>query len=228
MFDKNHYSIAIDDLLQIKDDCHIFLVDKHNLLIACNVTQFNMLKETSGVTSYEEVIGQPLEKLLSTAVASMATEENKQVMNTGKAQVFSNFVTLKNFKSLLLVTVKTPLYDTKKHIIGVLGIAHIISSHTIQHDLSEKLTKRESICLTHLLKGKTANEIAQEMKLSRRTIEVYTSTIKEKLGCESKSTLINKVFEVGLSSLLTASEAISESFKPGDFIPILNSDTIKK
>lgn len=55
------------------------------------------------------------------------------------------------------------------------------------------LSKRESECLHHLMKGKTAKQIAEKLSLSSRTIEHYLDNLKIKFNVLSKYELIMKV-----------------------------------
>lgn len=52
-----------------------------------------------------------------------------------------------------------------------------------------KLTQREVSCVSYLLQNKTAQETADLMNISRRTVESYLENIKIKLDCDTKSEL---------------------------------------
>ncbi len=52
------------------------------------------------------------------------------------------------------------------------------------------LTPQQSRCLLLLLKGKSAKEIAIDMKLSHRTVEHYLAKIRKQLGCSSMREVI--------------------------------------
>lgn len=52
------------------------------------------------------------------------------------------------------------------------------------------LTPREMSILKHLSFGQTNQEIANELHLSRRTVESYIETLKNKLGVEKKSQIL--------------------------------------
>jgi DNA-binding CsgD family transcriptional regulator len=52
------------------------------------------------------------------------------------------------------------------------------------------LSSQQSRCLLLLAKGKSAKEIALEMKLSYRTVEHYLERIRKQLGCSSNKELI--------------------------------------
>jgi DNA-binding CsgD family transcriptional regulator len=52
------------------------------------------------------------------------------------------------------------------------------------------LSSQQSRCIMLLVKGKSAKEIALEMKLSRRTVEHYIERIRNQLGCSSTKEII--------------------------------------
>ncbi|KTD63471.1 shikimate kinase [Legionella shakespearei] len=58
-------------------------------------------------------------------------------------------------------------------------------------DIPVRISEQQAISLKHLSKGKTAKEIAREMNISYRTVEVYIAQLKEKLECDSSKDLIS-------------------------------------
>jgi len=54
-----------------------------------------------------------------------------------------------------------------------------------------KLTKRESECISILMKNKTVKEIGSTLNLSPRTVEHYIDNVKQKLGIRYKSELLD-------------------------------------
>jgi len=59
------------------------------------------------------------------------------------------------------------------------------------------LSPRLSECLFWMIRGKTAQEMASQMGLSRRTVESYTEDLKNKMCCEKKSEIVEKAVEAG-------------------------------
>lgn len=57
-------------------------------------------------------------------------------------------------------------------------------------------SKRETDILRHLVRGKTAKEIAKILELSSRTVEHYLENIKLKMHVSSKSELIERVVDI--------------------------------
>ena len=62
------------------------------------------------------------------------------------------------------------------------------------------LTPREVETLSWVMRGKTIVKVAEVMAISPRTAEYYFLTIKRKMGCRTKSDLMNWVVE---NSILT-------------------------
>ena len=65
-------------------------------------------------------------------------------------------------------------------------------------DAKNYLTKRELECAKKLVSGYTAKEIAENLHLSSRTVEVYINSIKNKTGCHFKSQLTKKLINLGI------------------------------
>lgn len=69
----------------------------------------------------------------------------------------------------------------------------------IKNKLTEKtrqfISLRESECLFHLIRGKSARETGYALNLSQRTVEFYLNSLKDKLNCRKKSELIEITFK---------------------------------
>ncbi|EKD72208.1 MAG: transcription regulator [uncultured bacterium] len=61
--------------------------------------------------------------------------------------------------------------------------------------IMKHITKREKEVLSQLCRGRSAREIADHLGLSRRTVEHYLETIKQKMQVKSKSILIDLVID---------------------------------
>lgn len=58
------------------------------------------------------------------------------------------------------------------------------------HHNPYQLSPRELESLFFLLRGKTAKQIAENLRLSKRTVESYIEQIKNKFGCQNKAELL--------------------------------------
>jgi DNA-binding CsgD family transcriptional regulator len=63
----------------------------------------------------------------------------------------------------------------------------------ISGSLNVSLTKKEKHCLRCYLAGKTAEDTAAELAISRRTVENHIDNIKDKLNCQYKKDLFEKI-----------------------------------
>jgi DNA-binding CsgD family transcriptional regulator len=66
---------------------------------------------------------------------------------------------------------------------------HQLGEETI--DCMPAFSPREKACIHWLLRGRTAQQIAWELGLSKRTVEHYIENAKGKLGCQSKTEFID-------------------------------------
>jgi DNA-binding CsgD family transcriptional regulator len=60
-----------------------------------------------------------------------------------------------------------------------------------------KISSRELECILLYNKGKTAKETARKLNISQRTVETYFENVKNKLGCHSKSQVLNFLIKDG-------------------------------
>ena len=60
-----------------------------------------------------------------------------------------------------------------------------------------QLSRHETQCVYHLLRGKTAQQTADSLHLSRRAIEYCIDTLKEKFQCANKAELAKKLVSQG-------------------------------
>lgn len=131
---------------------------------------------------------------------------------------------------VLILTRKSPFYDSTGAIVGISGAVTIITDlfkvknflklntvdcefaafnqnkpfqYTIADCVNQfKITRREFNCLFYLMRGKTAKEIALLLHISKRTVEAHINNIKLKMTCRTKSELISKAFDEGFLQII--------------------------
>lgn len=122
------------------------------------------------------------------------------------------------------ISYKSPLLNRLGKIIGVFGLSYTINTALDQvqlfkelnliageeaatkikkllapkHPGISQLSHRELTCFKGVIQGMTIKQIAKSLSLSPRTIEQYVEGVKNKLGCHSRSELVEKAFELGL------------------------------
>jgi DNA-binding CsgD family transcriptional regulator len=62
--------------------------------------------------------------------------------------------------------------------------------------ISPSLSPQELKCITLLIQGKTATDIANMLCLSNRTVEMHLNSIKNKLNCRKKSDIIGALINL--------------------------------
>lgn len=67
-----------------------------------------------------------------------------------------------------------------------------------KHAIHNALSKQEAIVLHYLLKGKTQQNIASIMNISRSTVSTFIHRTMQKFGCHSRSELIEFAWKFGL------------------------------
>ena len=82
--------------------------------------------------------------------------------------------------------------------ISLLGYKEVPKQYILTPEASPlPLTHRQQECLALLIRGKTYKEIAYMLGISNRVVEDHIHAIKYKLGCYSKSQLIEKAIDSG-------------------------------
>ncbi|MCR9191277.1 MAG: LuxR C-terminal-related transcriptional regulator [Gammaproteobacteria bacterium] len=64
------------------------------------------------------------------------------------------------------------------------------------------LTKKESMCLFYILRGKSNKDISHILNLSCRTVEGKIISIKKKMGCDSRNQLIEHALHKGYLDII--------------------------
>lgn len=109
----------------------------------------------------------------------------------------------------LYFVIKKPMLDLNQSIYGIIYQCHplddadffrklIHSDNDIKPNTNMySLSKRELQCMFYVLRGNSNKQIAEALKLTKRTIDFYMENIKNKFGCQSKNELIIKAIEAG-------------------------------
>ncbi len=178
-----------------------------------------------GFLNKDEAIGTPMENIRCKAVenADHWVKQNQEVTENNTSVKVLDIAPYANNKILTLITNKSPTYNPQNNQIYV--IAHCTEiSHALLINISmaiansdkkyrtnrninqrsyqisnrfdkKKLSVRELECLFYLIRGKIVPDIAIILGLSKRTVESYVVSIKNKFHCNSKSELIEAAIE---------------------------------
>jgi len=72
------------------------------------------------------------------------------------------------------------------------------NNHTDQHPAHEQLSEREFQILNMLAKGKSLNEIADELVISNKTVSTHKARLMQKMNFQSNADLVRYAVEHGL------------------------------
>jgi len=132
--------------------------------------------------------------------AAIYRSNDEEVMKTEKQKIVIEQGCDFNNNPFTVTSIKSPFRSLSKKIIGIVGLSiiHKKTPYTISDDFDYSvLTSRERACLFHFIKGKTAQQIADTLYISKRTAEKHLANIKNKLDCKTKSDLIEKAVTSG-------------------------------
>jgi DNA-binding CsgD family transcriptional regulator len=120
-------------------------------------------------------------------IAGVALSSSKEVIESGQSKINEQLdsICIQYHRILSLAFPGTTLNPEQKDL-----------------GLLEQLTTKEHELLKLFLTGYTMRQAAEEINLSRRTVEDYLERIKNKLHCDSKSELITKSIELGWMSIM--------------------------
>lgn len=200
---KNVLNIDPTVLIETVPNAWVFWKDEFGKYAGCNQIMLNTLK----ISSDKEIIGINDYSLpVQRQEAESYRSEDRMVMKSGLPLQFCDTATVGENKYQLSV-VKLPLI-TENRVVGVLGISYDMNDRSIRlgngcksyqsaaTSALVRLTNKEDIISTYLLRGKTAKEIALLMSLSPRTVEHHIERIKIKFNVRTRSQLIDLLHQV--------------------------------
>lgn len=171
--------------------------------------------ELQGADSPKQMIGKSDYDLLWRDRAPLYYEEDAAALRGQLVQKYQTQNTIRG--EIQILVCKSPLFNRSGDIVGTVGSSIDLTSHSVDHKFgkfdeknrlhlgpefaNEYLTSREVEVLRLLLLGRTGLRIADELGLSRRTVESYIIALKLKLQCETKGDIIATCFQYGLTHL---------------------------
>ena len=126
---------------------HVFWYDTNHVLLGCNLSQAKRMGYTSGA----QMAGRPLQELVEEPVLSNLIHHNNQVINTGRAITVQEGLVDKDGVLRYYITHKSPLFDEKNNVVGVLGVALQMPTNSLlnipekEHDQLLELLQRLGI-----------------------------------------------------------------------------------
>lgn len=163
-------------------------------------------------------------------LANTFIKEDKTVMSSEAPLKMVGRYGCKNDEWKILIGEKKPYYDNENCIQGVICCyldttkSNIINTFMLINKRDRKFTgsnnlsyyfkpgydmlnlsKRQSECLYYLVRGYSNKQIGEVLSLSNRTVETHVEVIKDKLACNSRQQLIEKIIDNGLLNIIPES-----------------------
>ena len=190
--------------------CNAFFLSVDSVIL--NINQFNAY--ACGFDSTQQAIGKTAIDCLSKKDAAKVTASDKAVLSSNHVVIVNDVVTSADEELMNFLTIKAPVYNKDSRIAGIFGFSINLSTQPLAESItliqnlgiltgasnviqsSYKIdmsifTKRQMDIIYYLIRGRTAAEIAAQLKLSRRTVENYIAGIKDMLNVKTRSELIN-------------------------------------
>lgn len=172
----------------------------------------NALAEAAKVEGPTSLVGQTDETMPWRNRAADYAVEEKKVLQGHLSQAYQ-LVGFDNEDHLMLNN-KSPLLDRHNNVVGIIGssidmsrlaIFHKQKTHIKNQSLvvvcggeTITLTRRETVILKWILRGKMSCEIALLENRSKRTIEGHIVNLKQKLQAQTKGDIIYMAHQLGL------------------------------
>lgn len=216
--DKNNRpdnALCIEKLMKMP--FHMYFMDRYSVLQKFNergAISFNL-------NHYNDAIGLSARDLSSRETAESSIANDRMVINNNQFLIKDEHYTRLDQMDFTTLSIKFPWYQDNKTR-GVFGVSFLLDSkwgislsdamnHVIHTGLLDSrqfnaslpglqfggiyLTKRQKEIVSHMIRGKTAKEIANLLNLSSRTVEHHIENIKLKTDSDSRSELIDKMID---------------------------------
>ncbi len=163
-------SFCIDETLEFLENIiakipgHVYWFDKNNVFLGCNDEQ----ARSAGMDSRKDIIGKTYFDMPWKETAQEHIDYNNIVMKTRKTHTQEEIALIDGVNRTFL-SKKSPLYDKRGEVVGVLGVSMDI---TPQKQLEQMTTKAETLKLI-------AASMAHELRTPLRAIQLAASGINE-------------------------------------------------
>jgi PAS domain S-box-containing protein len=110
--------VKINDILEVALGC-IYWKDVDGAYLSCNQAEAEVL----GFKSSKEVIGKTDYDLSWKEAAKILEKTDQRIMKTETPEELLEYLTLATGKAIIMLTKKSPLYNDKGNVIGIIGVS---------------------------------------------------------------------------------------------------------
>lgn len=209
-------SIKIGDLMVMP--VHVYFMNLESTLLKFNERG----AMTFNLQYANDVLGKTVRYFASKETANNSIFNDHLVATNKTLLIKDELYTRLDEVDFITLTFKFPWYDNRNKLIGIFGFSLLVDNKwgislgdstalilqtglLATSQLTRKipgveynniyLTQRQKEIIYHMVRGKTAKEIAVILNVSPRTIEHHIENIKIRTNSDSKSELIDKMFD---------------------------------
>jgi DNA-binding CsgD family transcriptional regulator len=183
MFDNAVYSNKLNLNLYDSIEGAVFIKNKHgrylwaNSFFICRSAGYSSLGEIKNKMDYDFPWCEHANELRT---------NDQTVISARQSQSHYERIIRHDGTSVNILTKKSPLIDTNKQLIGLVGF----SIELPQSNKTALLSNRERECVYFLSIGYTDKKIAKQLNISPRTVETHISAAKRRLSVATRAELI--------------------------------------
>jgi len=183
----------IDHLLQ-QIPCGIFWKDCHSIYLGGN----KIFLKAAGFNSSTDLVGKTDYDLPWYEYAAAHLASDAQALS---GHLLINAIETRRQASGKvgnIIVNKSPLFDKNGILIGLIGSymefneQDAMQQAILRHEIS--LAPQQLTCLSLVIQGMTAKQVANALGLSQRTVEFYIALIKRKFNCRTTTELLVKIY----------------------------------
>lgn len=205
------FSLDVEALMKLP--ASVYYKDVRGVYFGCN----DIMAELGEHQSRHDVDGFDDIELLGVERAHEFVNNDNFVLKQGGTLITQESFVNEYAVTLTGLTTKLPLYDDEDELVGIFGITFIENIPIQSYDnvlntlaksinkvskglgptlyLQEFLTPREKECAILTAKGLSACNIAEELAISKRTVETHLDSVKSKLNCNNKVEMVVKALK---------------------------------
>ncbi|MDR1243891.1 MAG: PAS domain-containing protein [Endomicrobium sp.] len=204
----------INNILQRVPGC-IYWKDVTGVYFGCN----QMEAEILGLNSPDEIIGKTDYDLSWKYIAGVLKNTDQRIMKSRISEELIESGTIADGRTLIMLTKKSPLYDDKNNVIGVIGVSVDITDRKKAEELENKLKLQESL---YSISKQVAHDIVSPLS-SLKMVQFMSAN---KLSKDEK-----KILDLSIKSIETMSKTLIDKYiyikSKGKGLPVLEDDKEK-
>jgi PAS domain S-box-containing protein len=187
---------SINNILRYAPGC-IYWKDINGVYLGCNQAEAEVL----GFKSVQEVIGKTDYDLSWKYEAEILRKTDQRIIENRKVEEVLERVTAGNGKEVIMLTKKSPLYDHKGNVIGIVGVSIDIT----ERRRAEELQKRKLILQEELYN--IAKQVAHDIFSPLSSLKIAQNMSAKKLSEQE-----NKIFDLSIKSIEIMSKTLMDKY----------------